>query len=567
MKRHRLAAIWIFAWGTIWGADVQGAPSAAGQSDTQAAATGTTGSPAENAAATQGATPAIANRNVTFGQRFSFDGAIELAEIYNSNIFGTGAPTSSALFGTTTPTKSAVATEARLNLNLHDRTPRFQADISYSLVGDFYPQYSSLNSFQNYLNGLANAEIVPETLFFHATAFATPTFLTRLGVLYPTPGAASTLNSQNVYGYVLTPYFVNRFADIARSNFSVSRSEVAFGEFGGAAIGPAPPFGRPADTVSNSVSEQLTSLNFFNRLQWALLANGTDTTQGAFHFSQRLASADLNYAVTRQFTILSTFGYDKFKSSPMLTRDLSGLILFGGFHYAPSGAFQLTVKAGRQFNFPSYTGDLQYQITATSAFLASVSDTVTTPQQRLLGNLSGIGTTPLGTFFPVNSQLPDESLLPNLPPPNPGVISPLPPGGLSLDNSFSRYRSAYASLIHKMPLTTYSVSFYGTVQDYLSVTNLPINPRQTVIGTNISASRSLRPDLSATISADYSGAREFDQLDKILVLSGSLNYTISPVWTTYLRASYLNRTAGASFFVPTNNLSDVIIAVGIRRSF
>jgi uncharacterized protein (PEP-CTERM system associated) len=564
MKRHRLAAICIFASGTIWGAGAQGAPSATGQSDSQAAATA---SSVENAPANEAATPAASSRNVTFGQRFSFDGSVELAEIYNSNAFGTGAPSSSAFFGTSTPTRSTFATEARLNLNLHDRTPRFQADISYSLVGDFYPQYSSLNSFQNYLNGLANAEIVPETLFLHATAFATPTFLTRLGILYPTPGVASTLNSQNSYGYVLTPYLVNRFGDIARSNFSVSRAEVAFGELGGTSVGPAPPFGSPANTVSNSISEQLTSLTFFNRFQWAILATAQETAQGGFHFTERLASADMNYAVTRQFTILSTVGYEKFKSSPMLTRDLSGLILLGGFHYAPSQAFQLTVKAGRQFNFPSYFGDLQYQITATSAFLLSVSDTVTTPQQRLLGGLNGIGTTPLGSFFPINSQLPDQSLLPNLPPPSPGVISPLPLDGLPLDNSFSRYRTAYASLLHTMPRTSYSVRFYGTVQDYLSATTLPINTRQTVIGTTISASHSLRPDLSATISADYSAAREFNQLDKLFGLSGSLNYTISPVWSTYLSASYLNRTAGASLFVSTNNASDVIIAVGVRRSF
>ena len=555
--------------GTNWRVEAQTtqvpAPTGAGQSNIQSTDTSNGAENTSSGGPTAEAQPN--NTSAVAGQRFSFVGSIEIAEIYNSNIFSTASsPNNIFSTGATSP-KSALVTESRLNLNLHDRTRRFQGDLAYSLVGDFYPQYNSLNTFQNYLNALANAELMPETIFLNARAFAWPAFLNRLGALYASPGNASSLNNRNVYGYTLTPDLRTRFRDIARSDLSLSRDEVLFDEPAGAAIGPAPPLGSPLNTVTNSVTERLSSLTFFDRFQWVLLASASDTSQDRFHASQRIGTADLNYRLSRPFTVLSTIGYQKYKSSPALTQDISGLIAYAGFHYSPDPSFQLTFKAGRQYNQPSYIGNLQYQITATSAFLVSVDDVVSTPQQRFLGNLSNINATAQGGFYQANTQLPDESVFSNLPPSSTQVINPSPADGLSLDNAVSRYRTGTATLIHKMPLTTYSFSVYGTVRDYLTSIPSNIDPRQTVIGTRLEVSHSFRRDLSGGVSVDYSAAREFGGIDKIFLASTNLDYVVTPVWTVFVRGSYLNREGGTSLFFGSGALSDVLISLGIRRTF
>jgi len=123
----------------------------------------------------------------------------------------------------------------------------------------------------------------------------------------------------------------------------------------------------------------------------------------------------------------------------------------------------------------------------------AVDDVITTPQDRLLLGLNGLGVSQGGFFLPTTS-LPVDFSTPGLPPTN-----SLPPPIVSRSESCrliawpwtisSRaYRTATASLVHKMARMTISLTGYGTVRDYL----LPLpgfDARQTIYGADLGVTR------------------------------------------------------------------------------
>jgi uncharacterized protein (PEP-CTERM system associated) len=489
---------------------------------------------------------------------FSINAGVGVSEIYDSNALGVQSG------------RSDWTTQGQLDLNLHDETPRFQGDVAYSLIGDYHSDITDLNSIQNYLNAIGHAELVPEHLFLSGRAFAQPTLLSRLGSL-DINGSSATANGRNAYGYVFTPDFTWHFDDFARSDLTVTQSGEFFSDLSNSSLGNALPFGGPQNAVSTTVSERLKGGDYFGRLEWVLTGSATNSSQTGFHQKQRLGEADLEYHIDHNFGIIADVGYRKYESRPSLTRGLSGVIAMGGFSFQPDPTFTLVFKAGKQYNFTSFTGNLQYQFTAASAFLVAVDDVITTPQDRLLLGLNGLGVSQGGFFLPTTS-LPVDFSTPGLPPTNslPATnsqpIGVLPLDSLALDNIISRYRTATASLVHKMARMTISLTGYGTVRDYL----LPLpgfDARQTIYGADLSATRNLTRDLSATLTADYSVAHEFGGIDKLATLSAFLNYYILPEWSANFHVSYIGRDARTPIAFANGTVSDVQIGVGMHYNF
>lgn len=483
---------------------------------------------------------------------FSINAGVGLSGIYNSN--GLGVQNG----------RSDETTQGQADLSVHDETPRFQGDLAYSLVGDYHSDATDLNSIQNYLNAIGHAELVPEHLFLSGRAFAQPTLLSRLGSL-DVSGSSATANNRNAYGYSFTPDFAWRFDDFARSDLTATQSGEFFSDLSNSSLGTVLPFGGPQNAVSTTISERLKGGDYFGRLEWVLTGSGTNTSQSGFHQKKRSGEADLEYHIDHSFGIIADVGYRKYDSRPALTRGISGVIAMGGFAFEPNPTFALVFKAGRQYNFTSFTGNLHYQFTAASAFQVTLDDTITTPQDRLLLGLNGLGVSQGGFFLPT-TNLPVDFSPSNPPPTNGQPIGVIPLDGLALDNIISRYRTATAGLVYKISRTTFSLTGYGTVRDYL----LPLvgfDGRQTIYGMDLSATRDLTRDLSVTAMGDYSVAHEFGGIDKLATLSAYLNYYISPSWSANLHASYIGRDARTPIAFANGTVSDVQIGLGMHYNF
>jgi hypothetical protein len=484
---------------------------------------------------------------------FFMGAATSVSEIYDSNALGVAHG------------KSDTTTQGELDFNLHDQSARFQGDLSYSLTGNYHSDFHGLNGFQNYLNAISHAELWQDHLFLNARAFAYPTFLSRLGSLDAGNGVSASANTRNAYGYIVTPDFALRFDDFAQSDLTVFQSGEFFSDISNALIGTTLPFSGPSSAQTSTVREKLKGGDYFGRLEWVLDAFASNSSQRTFKQKQRSAEADLEYHLERYFGIIADMGYRHFTSKPALTRGVSGPIAMGGFSFDPSKDFSLVVKAGKQYQFTSYTGNLTYQITPITAFIATLDDVITTPQDRLLIGLTGLDSAQ-GTFFIPTTALPDQSQLPGLPAGSGQVINIAPLDGLALDNVISRYRTATAGLIHKMPRITYSLTAYGTLRDYL----LPLpglDERQTIYGADLSGTYDFSRELSATASADYSVAHEFGGIDKLMTFSTRLNYTFTSDWSAYFRTSYLHRNSAIVIAGAGGNLADLQFSLGLRYAF
>lgn len=486
-------------------------------------------------------------------QPFQLGGGVGLSEYYDTNPSGTGKGAGDAV------------TQGQFEFHAHDQTARFRGDLSYGLTGNFHPGNSDLNSLQNYLNALGVAELLPDRLFLNARAFAWPTFISRLGALDAGHGSSATANSRNAFGYMASPDLVFHFGDFARSDLSFSQSGEFFADQSGTSAGNALPFAGPTSAQVSSLNEKLTGGQAFGRLEWVINGTATNSAQKDFHQRERSGEMDFNYHIDRTFGIIGNIGYRHYVSNPSLTRGLSGLIAMGGFSFQPDESITFIAKAGKQYNFTSYTGSFSWQITGPSAFVATLDDVVATPQSRLLLSLGGLGSQ--GGFFQLPGlTLPDQSQLTDLPPPGSGPVNVLPLDSLALDNAISRYRTLTANLIHREARTDYVLSFYGTVRDYL-LPLFAIDTRQTVYGIDVSVDHRLMRNLTGTVQLDYSVAHEFGGVDKVFSFNLRSEYHFSDAWSFYGSSSFIHRDARNSLAFVQGSVDDFQIGAGLHYNF
>lgn len=519
---------------------------------------------ANSTQAAQNATSPAANSKTPGGKakkspitpELQFTAAVDLSETYTSNAEGVGGATDTPDY----------FTQGALNLGLHYRAPRFLADGNYALSGDLYAKHPKQDNLVNNLNLLGSGEIIPEALFLDVRGFAAPISLSRVGALSADAQPVSDVNTRDSFGYAVRPDYKFNVSDYVSSDAFITQGGIFFVQPSTASAGPALPFDAPQNTLMTSVTERITSGTWFSRLQWSLNASGTQTNQNTQTQKESAALFNTGYAITRQFALLTSVGYQTYDSSVGLIKKLDGLTALGGAHITFGSDFDLIVNAGQQYNFPTITGQLTWAVGPSTSILASATDTVTTPQERLLGNLGSLSATPDGTFYDVHNQVPGAQQITQLPLPEDQFISPLSIDGLTVDNAISRSRSLNASFVHQETRTNYRLTLFGTMQNRLSFPVPVFGLRQSSYGASADVAHQLTRHLTASGEVSYSMANEFGGHDRILNTNAGLAYTATEKLTFYLRGRYLHRDSHNIFF-PELPLSDVEATIGVRRAF
>jgi uncharacterized protein (PEP-CTERM system associated) len=491
---------------------------------------------------------------------FRFTASTDASETYTTNALGIPSGLVSNYSG------SDLLTTISLNFDLHDHTPRVDADLGYSLSGLIYTSNPSYDRVYNTLNGLAKVTLVPDRLLFNATAFAAPILVNGLG-----PQAAAGPNSgiRDTYGYSISPDLMFRLGDFARSDTVLTQSSVFFVLPNGATITDIVP-GAPAvpdQLMTYAAVERLSSGPDFYRFNWLLTGSYVKSEQPGLDFQDSTATANLRYAFSHAIIGVAILGYDNITSDQNLNESLAGPTAMGGVQLAPTRDLQIDATAGWQFNSPSYQGDLRYQIGPFTSLIGAVTDTVTPPASRLLGNLGNLGVNNAGQF--INTGLDVTAGIP------PGVVSgvsgfnPSPLDGAALAATIVRYRSANLAMVHIAERTQFRFSVFHT--DYSTLTQIDstiFSPQGNSTGLDFVVTRSISPYLSASIEATYMKADDFGNKYSLYSSLLNLNYLLGPKTSAYFLVSYNHRSSGTALSATSPlsaDFSTAQITIGLHR--
>ena len=118
--------------------------------------------------------------------------------------------------------------------------------------------------------------------------------------------------------------------------------------------------------------------------------------------------------------------------------------------------------------------------------------------------------------------------------------------------------------------TDFRLTGYRTWYDTLTTTASGPLPETMSIGAEFAANRRLTPRLSGTATASYMVQDVLGGRYDIFAGAIDVNYTISPVMTTFFRAAYIHRLSNAALVAAspiTTNESDASVTIGIARQF
>ena len=420
------------------------------------------------------------------------------------------------------------------NSDLHEHSRRLTLDANYNLVTDFYARGTVPTQISNYLQALGNVDVIPEYFDLSLRAFAQPLVTSNFGALgeggREVPGAF-----ENSYGYFATPELKFKWGDVATFKTTPSYGQVFFTTPPGTtAANVIPGLATAQDTTLRSLTEEIASGPDFGRLDWKLIGFFSETAETRSLLSEKSGIGKASYALSYEFSLLVTAGYDSILDTQPLTHNVSGPEALAGLGLTFGRDFSLEAEAGERYNSLSFDGNLHWDITPTSVLTASANDFVQTPEGQLLNNLTSLTALPNGTLTAANDVLENGTA---------STLSPFSVQSLSspaLNQFVFRYQTALVSFAEEFERTHLSFSLFGTRQTYLTA-GFTGPPTSDSWGVQLLASRNLNPLLTATLGGSYIYNQELGGQASTFGADGELDYSLSRATHVFLRNRGLYR--------------------------
>jgi hypothetical protein len=275
-------------------------------------------------------------------QPFSILPSLTAQGAYTDNLFNSATNKQSDFYVTIIPTITAAADTSRL-----------VGAITYAPRIRFYADESSQNRIDQFLRAQGTATLVEDRLFLQASAVGD-----AQSVFGDFPGAEvgdSTQNQIQTTSYQISPYYIQRFGDIAQARVGyVFRQTIQSGD-DAFAQGASQPFFTSTDFISNQVYASLNSGESWGRFGWGLNASATEFSgsgiyDGAYN---RLVVAQLRYALTREFAVVLDGGWQRSFYNGVTPFRVDAPVWAVGFRYAPDETGFLTVRYGQYDDAPA----------------------------------------------------------------------------------------------------------------------------------------------------------------------------------------------------------------------
>lgn len=283
---------------------------------------------------------------------------------------------------------------------------------------------------------------------------------------------------------------------------------------------------------------------------------GTSSVPSAAASNQFRAFDDLQYEINPHFAALGRFGYENLRYPGQSTASHAGILYSIGGRYTPSAASYLELRYSREEGINGINGSLSYQVTPLTTITASLDHSRTTTQQQLLNNLNVAQLNANGIL--VNRFTGVPIALTNL-------ETPL------LASNVYKTDNLTIGATSVIGRNTYSAYAFLTDQTALgpppgtSGIAAALAGNNTSWGINLNWARSLRQNLTSSVSVGYSGQQIGH--GNTFTADALLSYTVSERLTASLRYQFIdfgtNLTAGSNFGSYRRNQ----IEIGVTRSF
>jgi uncharacterized protein (PEP-CTERM system associated) len=444
---------------------------------------------------------------------------------------------------------------------LREHTHRLSLDATYTFSTDLYAKDSEPTQFNNYLQALGSADIIPGYLNLGLRVFAQPVVTSGLGAATADnrviPGSYS-----NSYGYFGNPELTFNLGNFASSQTVPSYGQIFFTTPPGTTSANTVPGVSPDNTTMRSVTESISSGPDFERLSWRLVGLYNETASARYLLTEKSGIANARYAIDHEWSILATGGYDAINDSTPLTQNVSGPVALAGIGLTLGKDFNFEFEAGERYNKLSVTSSLRYSIGPNSLITGSANDFVQTPEGQLLNNLVGLTALANGTLTSSQDAFGNGTGSPL------GSFSIQSPDNPALDQFVARYQIGTVSWVQQLDRNNFSLSLFGTRRTYL-VSGFTGPPVDVSWGSSLTASRSLTPLLSGSLGATFSNDQEFGGSGKTITAQAGLFYSLSRSTNVYLQSNYVTRLSSPSLqtLSPlTGSLSDFMVTVGISHT-
>lgn len=434
-------------------------------------------------------------------------------------------------------------------LNITGSGPRLQGTFTAAPQFRGYLQYGSLNTYDTDFNGTGRAIILPETLFIDLAG--TSALQSRAGGL-ATASSVSPNDAVQTTTLSFTPTLVHKFGDIGTVQLSNALSE-SLTDAQTKTTNSA--FDAPLNTgttVTDTLKATVTGGDMFGQLSTALSFSDANSAGGELQGARRVnANWENDYAFSRQWTGLSSFGYEQIQYGGQNHYKYAGATWSLGARWLPNQDSSIEVTYGRHDAGTSASVDASYAPTARLRLTARYSNAITTPQQRTQQLLSTASLNSSGQFIDPRTGLPITSA---------NNFFALQSGPINETSG-----SVSATLLDDR--NTYSLSVVQDNSSPLTPSSTNASPNSRGIFGNFAYQRELNPNLNASAFIQYgvrsskSGTTASDQ--DSLSIGNSINWTISETLSARAQFTYTAQMSNQ----PGLSQNQILFLVGLHKSF
>ena len=482
---------------------------------------------------------------------FQFDAGISLSETYATNAVGFSGGAA----------HDDWITLGGINLNMHDHSRRVSFDASYNGQVYYYARGAQPTQYTNDLQALATVVAVPDYLNFVGRAFAQPVVISNSGSVTAN-GITGPNGYRNGYGYSAGPDITFHLGDFASSDTLATYGGAYFTDPNGTSGLPViPGVSGPENTIMRSVNQTFRSGPDFTRLQWTVVGVFSETDRSQGLFSEKAGVGTLQYAITREISLLGTGGYDKITNSTRLTKDVSGPVGMGGVSVTLGEDFSFQAQVGEKYNDVSFLGSLRWNIGPSSVLTGSATDSISTPEGQLLNNLTGM-TASLNGNLTTASNIYSNGSTASL-----ANFSAQSLGSLSFNQNIARYQMVTIGYSQDFERDHANVSLFG--QRLTNLDGTFVGPPVTNSwGGQASYSHDISRLTSGTLGFGYGYYQELGGHSTNYNVSGQIDYSLGPDTRVYFRSDYYTRNSSQSLqtLSPlTGSLDDFRLTLGLNH--